>query len=59
MNKLTALVSSDKLKLAIILVAIILLAVDAWQSKSVGDAGWAVLVIYWSLPDKPETAAKK
>ena len=59
MKKLTALASSDKFKLAIILVAITFLVMDAWEVRSIGSLGWLMFCVYWSLPDKPETAQKQ
>ena len=57
-TKLTALVTSDRLKLAIVLLAITFLVVDAWEVRSIGSLGWLMFCVYWSLPDKPETAQK-
>ncbi len=51
------LITSDKLKLAIILLAVIFLVLDAVESKSIGAMGWLCFCIYWSLPEKP-TAEK-
>ncbi len=47
-------ITSDKLKLAIILLAITFLVLDAVESKSIGALGWLMFCVYWSLPDKPE-----
>lgn len=57
-TELTALLASDKLKLIIALLAIGFLAVDAWESKSVGSLAWTILVIYWMLPEKPIVETK-
>ncbi len=54
-HKLTALITSDKLKLAIILLAVVFLVLDAVQSRSIGALGWLMFCVAWSLPEKVET----
>lgn len=54
-TKLTALVTSDRLKIAISLLAILFFAVNAWETKNAGEFGWALLCVVWVWPEKVET----
>lgn len=58
-TKLTALVTSDRLKLAMALLAIAFLIVDAYESRSIGSVGWLCFCIYWSLPEAKPKEEKK
>jgi hypothetical protein len=61
-TKFTALrraVTSDRLKITLSLLAVLFFAVEAWQTKSIGNLGWTILCVLWTWPEPKPKEEKK
>jgi hypothetical protein len=52
-------ITSERLKIAISLLAVLFFVINAWQTKSVSDIGWVCLCVVWAWPERETKATPR